>query len=872
MRWWHKTLLVLLLLLLLLTAGGYWALRQAISAAPVQDLSFSLSSVSWHQLQLGHLSFKEPQSEAEVELHDIRISWQQMGLLLQGKLQRVGISSGTIKLHTWPKSEQLSASSDTAISTGPKQTGWQPELAEHWRLPANLPAKVTLNNISLHLPCSETLCQYRLNASFNIAPEQAEIQLSLTDALSESEQGLFISGQYLVNEALPQLAINVRLDDSLTLQLNQQLSQLSPLSGNGELKLDISPPTEWLIQQFQHWQLPLEPEDIARFNAPVSLHSQWQLELPQLGNLQQVLDKANVQWLLNANLPDALSIPGVGLLQGKFDAELGLNAGEISRYQLNSQLNLLKPQLPQQLADLGSQIDTIRLDVSSKASGAPQLTSLPLQLSLHTNGKTQLDLSTAVTLNLTPPLTAQFKQTELTLRQNKLALPSDISATKLALQSGFNAYRLADNWLLELNKLSIDAATLKAADVQATSLKAELNKARITGDASTLLSQFSGSLKLSVANIIQSELKAQSWQWQGDVKGSSKDNNSVLAVSGKLSNGAGLNLSHQLQYDGNTELNWQLQEIFLLAGNPLQATFSQWPALLELNRGKLQAEGNLQLQNDQITTQARLALSGVNGLYDTTLFKQLSTEIFATVQQDKLTLTTTASRVGEINRGLIGGPVDVSAQYLADIHSPLAGMLTLQQAQMQLMGGNISVQPATLDLSASTQQLTLDIKQLDISQLLAQHPTTDLAGNGRISGKVPLIISKAGATVTAGTLSAETPGGVLQYRPAGAAGMAASNPGMKVMLQALDDFHYSVLASEVSYDTSGKLLLALTLKGSNPALEKGRPINLTINLEEDLPALITSLQLSSQISDKIKQRVQQHIQQQRAKSANGAKP
>lgn len=95
---------------------------------------------------------------------------------------------------------------------------------------------------------------------------------------------------------------------------------------------------------------------------------------------------------------------------------------------------------------------------------------------------------------------------------------------------------------------------------------------------------------------------------------------------------------------------------------------------------------------------------------------------------------------------------------------------------------------------------------------------------------------------------------------------------MKVVLDALNDFHYSVLASDVSYNNQGQLILTLNLQGSNPALEGGRAINLNINLEEDIPALITSLQLSSKISDKIKQRVQQRIQQSSANRANGVKP
>ena len=41
----------------------------------------------------------------------------------------------------------------------------------------------------------------------------------------------------------------------------------------------------------------------------------------------------------------------------------------------------------------------------------------------------------------------------------------------------------------------------------------------------------------------------------------------------------------------------------------------------------------------------------------------------------------------------------------------------------------------------------------------------------------------------------------------------------------LDDFHYDVLQSSVDYHENGKLLLGLRLQGSNPDLEKGRPVN-----------------------------------------------
>ena len=58
----------------------------------------------------------------------------------------------------------------------------------------------------------------------------------------------------------------------------------------------------------------------------------------------------------------------------------------------------------------------------------------------------------------------------------------------------------------------------------------------------------------------------------------------------------------------------------------------------------------------------------------------------------------------------------------------------------------------------------------------------------------------------------------------------------KIVTEALHNFHYDLLTSDVRYDERGKLNLGLRLNGRNPALEGGRPINFSINLE-DIPAL-----------------------------------
>ncbi|WP_256431543.1 intermembrane phospholipid transport protein YdbH family protein [Stutzerimonas balearica] len=101
---------------------------------------------------------------------------------------------------------------------------------------------------------------------------------------------------------------------------------------------------------------------------------------------------------------------------------------------------------------------------------------------------------------------------------------------------------------------------------------------------------------------------------------------------------------------------------------------------------------------------------------------------------------------------------------------------------------------------------------------------------------------------------------MLRFRSARLEALAAANPAMKLVTEALHDFHYSLLTSDVRYDETGKLQLGLRIEGRNPALEGGRPINFTISLEEDIPALLTSLQLSDRVSETIHRRVQQRLQ------------
>ena len=857
MRWWQKVLLTSLMLVLSFLATGYWYMQKTLAALPIQNLQFDIKSIGIAQLQFSHIGFDIDSANLQVQANDLTVQLD-YGDWFQPSVHSIDVGNGSISIADWPATSQTESDRERTSTVS---------LPDTWQLPGSLPLHTALHNIAISLPCADLRCDYVLSTTLDIKQQQLQYRLVLSDAENPSLDRLRLDGNYQTVQGLPLLNSQLDIDNSLQLTIQQRLTQSDSLQHDGIISLNVAPPQPWLLQQLSRWQIPIPPDALAQFTSAVSVSSQWQLQLPKHLTAASFIETATGQWQLNAELPSPLIIPGVGQLQGNVDAALGLQQGVLTHYQIHSRLHLLQPQLPAALQQQGISADSVHLILTADGKQQPALTAMPLSIKMQTDGKTAMTISADATVNLTPPFSASLQNGNVHLTQSTLNTANDVTVKNIKADSTFNAYWLADSWQLDIKQSAINIGSLTLADTSVDKLALVITASQLRGDSEFKDIKLQTALNASLGNIQHAQLAPLSWQWHGSVDGDLNN----LNIAGKLSNSASLGLTHNLKLQQNQiSLDWQLDEIFLLAGNPLQATFSAWPALLEFNRGRISASGQL-TQAPDMASDAIVSFSGVSGIYDRSLFKDVSANMQLNVQQQVLQLQTKDAQVGDIEHGIQAGPLTLSALYKAPISDLTSGTLDLQQLQLIAMGGLVKVDPMVLDLALPEQIIPLQLQQIDLSQILQQHPTTDLNGNGKISGTIPLLLGRNGATVQNGVISAESPGGELQYRPATAQSMAASNAGMKVVLDALDDFHYSVLSSSVSYDTSGKLNLGLTLKGLNPKLEAGRPINLNINLEEDIPAMITSLQLSSKISDKIKQRVQQRLQQQRANSANGVK-
>lgn len=322
----------------------------------------------------------------------------------------------------------------------------------------------------------------------------------------------------------------------------------------------------------------------------------------------------------------------------------------------------------------------------------------------------------------------------------------------------------------------------------------------------------------------------------------------------------GLQWRGRLQLDaGALILEGGLQPL-ALAGGALQR-WPQWPALLSVSAGKLQLTTWLRYAPAQaLQLRADLQLQGVQAIYDRLAIQDLDTQLHLQLQDAQLQLDMPALQLTSLDAGLPLGPLQLRGRYRASLAAPADGMLHLDQLEAGLLGGSVQLQPAQLSLNQWPYALTLQLQGLDIAALLRAYPAEGLAGSGLIDGTLPLRLERDGLRIENGQIGARIPGGVLQIRSPGLLALGQGNPAMQLVARALDDFRYDRLQSRVSLATSGQLQLALQLSGHNPALEHGRVVNLNVNLEEDLPALLTSLQLSGRVNDAIRQRLQQRLQ------------
>nr|WP_320013268.1 YdbH domain-containing protein [uncultured Desulfobulbus sp.] len=179
--------------------------------------------------------------------------------------------------------------------------------------------------------------------------------------------------------------------------------------------------------------------------------------------------------------------------------------------------------------------------------------------------------------------------------------------------------------------------------------------------------------------------------------------------------------------------------------------------------------------------------------------------------------------------------------------------LILEQGELALFDGQLRLANCTYALDGRPGQCTLHLRQVDLKPLIALHQVEGLSVSGRMQGQLPLSFSAQGVQIVHGVLANEAGGGIIRYQPPQAT--LNNSPLTTYALEALKDLHYQQLAAQLNYQPDGRLGVNLQIRGNNPEFERGRPVQLNLNTEQNLLSLLKSLQYSQSLSSKLGRRL-----------------
>ncbi len=361
-----------------------------------------------------------------------------------------------------------------------------------------------------------------------------------------------------------------------------------------------------------------------------------------------------------------------------------------------------------------------------------------------------------------------------------------------------------------------------------------------------------GPVRLASQALHHSALKTLGWEFQGTVAGSLDS----ATVNGRLTGTSGLAADLSLGWSGagKSWLDGRLQLSGKRAGNILAATLEPWPETVQLESGTLTLGGRLYWSGDELLADARLALKDLSGIIDRTAWSGLSGRLDVSYGEN-LVARTWDMELLSLNPGMEIGPATLSASYEAPGAAIGSGILTLIEGRAGLFGGEVWIRPGEWPLAQLPLQMEVELNDVQLERLLQAYPAEGVSANGGLEGRLPLQVDSNGVLISGGSIRAQAPGGTLRLPARQLQGMMGNSVAVTPVVQALQNFNYTALASTIDYDLNGKLNMGLRVQGRNPEVQEGRPIVLNIQLEEDIPALLTSLQLSGRVNEAVTEKV-----------------
>lgn len=295
--------------------------------------------------------------------------------------------------------------------------------------------------------------------------------------------------------------------------------------------------------------------------------------------------------------------------------------------------------------------------------------------------------------------------------------------------------------------------------------------------------------------------------------------------------------------------------VFSDSGFVLSHVLKDWPYPFDINAGRVSA--TVQVEWEKILkSKLAIQLDKLGGHFNKMTFSGLSSDLGLVMEKNIATSKTAQVHVDLLD---VGFPVkNIDARFALTPHpGAVLPVVRVQKVNAQLLGGRAHTGSFELDFARDSNTFVVQLEHIGLNEIMQLEQQEGLDGTGLLDGQIPITLSHEGIAVADGQLSARAPGGVIRYTPTEkVTALAQSNPSVNLVVDALSNFQYQVMKVSSDYKPKGDLNLQVHLEGRNPDWQKGQPLHLNLNLQENIPTLLRSLQLSDEISERVRKHYQ----------------
>ncbi len=172
-----------------------------------------------------------------------------------------------------------------------------------------------------------------------------------------------------------------------------------------------------------------------------------------------------------------------------------------------------------------------------------------------------------------------------------------------------------------------------------------------------------------------------------------------------------------------------------------------------------------------------------------------------------------------------------------------------------IFDGRVAFRQFDYDMARKKGETTLQINNIPLQKLLDLQGAKKIYATGSAGGNIPIKMNGQLFEVNDGGINAEQSGQIIYATTPEE--RAAANQGLRTTYEALSNFLYVELLSSINMSPDGNSTMTIKIKGSNPDYQSGRPIELNLNVQQNLLDLMRSLTIPSDIEQIITEKALQ---------------